>query len=61
MHVCLNITAGKKGDSQAVLIRAVELLNEIDIIIKNRYSNRKSRNPLKLKDLTNGPGKLQIL
>lgn len=58
MHTCLNITAEKQGNPEAVLIRAVEPLEEIDTMRKNRDKKRKSIKPLKLKDLTNGAGKL---
>ncbi|WP_338028372.1 DNA-3-methyladenine glycosylase [Crassaminicella indica] len=53
MYNCLNIVANKNNKPEAVLIRAVEPLNEFEFLMKNR--NIKSN---KLKDLTNGPGKL---
>ncbi|WP_129595819.1 DNA-3-methyladenine glycosylase [Anaerophilus nitritogenes] len=53
MYYCLNIVAAKKEEPQAVLIRAVEPLNEFEILKENRKIKSK-----KLKDLTNGPGKL---
>ncbi len=45
----LNVVTGKKEDPQAVLIRAVEPIEGIEIMKKNRE---------KEKELTNGPGKL---
>ncbi|PAB59896.1 DNA-3-methyladenine glycosylase [Anaeromicrobium sediminis] len=53
MYNCLNIVSGIKDKPEAVLIRAVEPLNEIEILKK--YRNIKSN---KIEDLTNGPGKL---
>lgn len=53
MYNCLNIVATEKDKPEAVLIRAVQPLNGVDIIKK--YRDIKSK---KIKDLTNGPGKL---
>ncbi|MDN5304986.1 MAG: DNA-3-methyladenine glycosylase [Fusobacteriaceae bacterium] len=53
MYNCLNIVVNKKDKPEAVLIRAVEPLNELEYLKKNR--NIKSK---KIVDLTNGPGKL---
>ncbi|WP_066500405.1 DNA-3-methyladenine glycosylase [Abyssisolibacter fermentans] len=53
MYYCLNIVANKEGKPEAVLIRAVEPLDNIDIIRENRKI-KTNKNYL----LTNGPGKL---
>lgn len=53
MYNCLNIVCSEKDKPEAVLIRSVEPLNEIEYIKNNR--NIKSK---KIEDLTNGPGKL---
>lgn len=53
MYSCFNIVCGKENDPHAVLIRAVEPLNNLEFIKNNR--NIKSK---KIADLTNGPGKL---
>ncbi|TDT72483.1 DNA-3-methyladenine glycosylase [Hypnocyclicus thermotrophus] len=53
MYNCLNIVANKKDKPEAVLIRAVEPLNELEYLKKNRNIKSKKRY-----DLTNGPGKL---
>lgn len=53
MYHLLNIVTGPVGDPNAVLIRAVEPVNGIDLIKDNR-----SIKSNKIYDLTNGPGKL---
>jgi len=47
---CFNVVVSRKGDPQAVFIRAIEPLSGIEIMKKNR--GRKSE-----KNLTNGPGR----
>jgi len=51
MYYCLNFVTEKKGFPAAVLIRAVEPKEGVDLMLKRRRV-RKSEN------LTNGPGKL---
>lgn len=53
MYNCLNVVSNLEGLPEAVLIRAVEPLNGVDVI--RSYRKIKSN---KEKDLTNGPGKL---
>ncbi|QEK13467.1 DNA-3-methyladenine glycosylase [Crassaminicella thermophila] len=53
MYNCLNIVAGERDKPEAVLIRALEPLNEFEFLKENRKIKSN-----KLKDLTNGPGKL---
>jgi DNA-3-methyladenine glycosylase len=53
MYNCLNIVCSEKDKPEAVLIRAVEPLNEIEYIRMNRKIKSN-----KVEDLTNGPGKL---
>lgn len=55
MYCCLNIVCGPPESPQAVLIRAVEPLNNIDVFMKNRKGNAAK---LQMANLTNGPGKL---
>lgn len=50
-HYCFNVVTGKKDQGSAVLIRAVEPVDGIDIM----KSNRKTDN---MYNLTSGPGKL---
>jgi DNA-3-methyladenine glycosylase len=51
MHYCINIVVGRKGVGEAVLIRAAEPIEGIDLM----YQNRGIR---EVNNLTNGPGKL---
>jgi DNA-3-methyladenine glycosylase len=53
MHYCLNIVTGRKGVGEAVLIRAAEPLEGLELIRSNR-----GRGSDELTSLTNGPGKL---
>ncbi|MGL4345120.1 MAG: DNA-3-methyladenine glycosylase [Cellulosilyticaceae bacterium] len=55
MYNCLNIVSNEKGIAHAVLIRAVEPLNEFAWEICRNNRQIKSA---KVEDLTNGPGKL---
>lgn len=55
MYHCLNISGGEVGVPYCVLIRAVEPIDERSIYYAKQNRNIKSK---KLKDLTNGPGKL---
>lgn len=52
MHYCMNLVAEDEGRAAAVLIRAVEPLNNIDLIKTRRPKAKKDA------DLTNGPAKL---
>jgi DNA-3-methyladenine glycosylase len=51
MHYCANIVTGKNGIGEAVLIRAVEPVDGLDIITKNRGFPKDDVR------LTNGPAK----
>jgi DNA-3-methyladenine glycosylase len=51
MHYCINIVVGQKGIGEAVLIRAAEPIEGIEIM----QANRKITD---INSLTNGPGKL---
>jgi len=51
MYHCLNIVSGKKGEGEAVLIRALEPVDGIASMMKKRKTK-------KLENLCNGPGKL---
>lgn len=61
MYYCLNIVTSEKDDPQAVLIRAVEPIEGLDIMSLNR--TKKPFHKLKRREilnLTSGPGKLCI-
>jgi DNA-3-methyladenine glycosylase len=50
-HYCLNVTTEREGIPGAVLIRAVEIIDGVELAQKNRMAKS-------LIDLSNGPGKL---
>ena len=56
-HFCSNVVTGKEGRGTAVLIRAVEPLDGIESMIKNRYK-RGLLNEKERYNLTSGPGKV---
>lgn len=56
-HFCANVVVGKKGKGIAVLIRALEPLEGIDVMIKNRFGRKLIHGKEKY-NLTSGPGKL---
>jgi len=59
MYYCLNIVTQKEGIPEAVLIRAVEPMENIDIMAINRFNKPfRELNEYQKKNLTNGPGKL---
>lgn len=50
-HFCFNIVTGKKDSGEAVLIRAIEPIEGVEMMKKNRKKE-------KILDLCSGPGKL---
>lgn len=59
MYYCFNVVTQKEDIPEAVLIRALEPIENLDIIANNRF--KKDYNDLtktQIKNLTNGPGKL---
>ncbi|MEN0020357.1 MAG: DNA-3-methyladenine glycosylase [Planctomycetota bacterium] len=59
MHHCLNIVAGRAGEPQAVLIRALEPTEGLDEMRRLRSAKRKPEaKPLRDRDLCSGPAKL---
>ena len=56
-HFCCNVVTGKKDHGTAVLIRAVEPIEGINKMIKNRFG-RKLLNEKERFNLTSGPGKV---
>ena len=57
VHHCCNVVTGKKGQGTAVLIRAVEPVEGIKLMIKNRFG-RKLKDEKEIFNLTSGPGKV---
>ena len=51
MYYCLNVVSGKTGEGEAVLIRALEPVQGMDVMKERRKTNR-------IENLCNGPGKL---
>jgi len=57
MHFCSNVVAGKLNEGNAVLLRAVEPVNCIELMAINRFG-KKDFSAMELKNLTNGPAKI---
>lgn len=59
LYHCLNIVTNKKDEPEAVLIRALEPIDNLDYISKKRYNlNYSDLNKTQVKNLMNGPSKL---
>lgn len=74
MHHCCNVVCGPDGFGSGCLVRAVEPLEGVGVILELREAGRAGKahtgragkeqaerarkHPLKLRDLTNGPGKV---
>ncbi len=56
-HYCCNVVTGEEGKGTAVLIRAIEPLEGIETMIKNRFG-RHLLNEKEKYNLTSGPGKV---
>ncbi len=61
MYQCFNIVSEKQGTPQAVLIRALEPVENLDFMAQQRFGVPYGElNKSKIKGLCNGPGKLCI-
>jgi DNA-3-methyladenine glycosylase len=58
MHYCCNVVTEEEGKGRAVLIRALEPLEGIPVMQKNRGKAGEKLNDRTLPNLTNGPAKL---
>ncbi|WP_195989548.1 DNA-3-methyladenine glycosylase [Clostridium sp. D53t1_180928_C8] len=59
LYHCFNVVTNKKDVAEAVLIRAIEPLNEFDYISNVRYNKIYTElTKAQIKNLTNGPSKL---
>lgn len=56
-HFCCNVVTGVEGKGTAVLIRAVEPIDGIDLMFHNRFG-KKNATKKEILNLTNGPGKV---
>jgi len=56
-HFCCNVVTGTEGKGTAVLIRAVEPLEGVETMIKNRFG-RELKSEKERFNLTSGPGKV---
>ena len=52
MHYCMNVVCGRRNDGTAVLLRAIEPTEGLDVMFTRRAAAKKPR------DLCSGPGKL---
>lgn len=58
MHHCCNVVCDPEGFGSGCLVRAVEPLEGVEVMRELREAGRAYKHPLKLHDLTNGPGKV---
>lgn len=59
LYHCFNVVTNKKDVSEAVLIRAIEPINELDYLSNIRYNKKYDElTKAQSKNLTNGPSKL---
>ncbi|KOA20206.1 putative 3-methyladenine DNA glycosylase [Clostridium homopropionicum DSM 5847] len=59
MYYCMNVVTSEENLPEAILIRAIEPINELDTMCRNRYGKSfKELNSYEKKNITNGPGKL---
>lgn len=59
MYYCFNIVTREEGTPQAVLIRAGEPIEGLDLLAQNRFKKSyKELTKKQIRELTNGPGKL---
>ena len=57
VHYCCNVVTGKDDHGAAVLIRAIEPLNHLELLAKKRF-NKITMNEKEKINLTNGPAKI---
>ena len=58
MHHCCNVVCGPEEFGSGCLVRAVEPLEGVEVMRELREAGRVYKHPLKLHNLTNGPGKV---
>jgi len=57
MHHCMNVSSGRAGEPQAVLLRALEPTEGLDVMRRRRGADARGR-PRRDTDLCSGPAKL---
>ena len=57
IHFCCNVVTGKENIGEAVLLRAIEPIQNIEIMSANRFGEREASQK-QIINLTNGPAKL---
>lgn len=57
MHFCANVVTGKLNEGTAILLRAIEPLEGVELMAMNRYGKTKISEKEKI-NLANGPGKI---
>jgi DNA-3-methyladenine glycosylase len=58
MHYCVNVVCARAGVPEAVLIRALEPEEGLEVMAENRGARRRPARPWSPEDLCSGPGKL---
>ncbi|WP_349408247.1 DNA-3-methyladenine glycosylase [Pseudalkalibacillus sp. SCS-8] len=58
MHHCFNIVTGPLHKPEAILLRALEPTEGVELMLENRYGVKESYTRNHERNLTNGPGKL---
>jgi DNA-3-methyladenine glycosylase len=58
MYHCFNVVTRSEGHPSAVLVRALEPVEGLDLMRARRAARRAGAGPLADRDLANGPGKL---
>lgn len=57
MHFCANVVTGKENEGKAILLRALEPVDGIEMMAMNRYG-KKVISHKELMNITNGPAKI---
>lgn len=58
LHTCINVVSGESGTSSAVLLRAGEVVEGVELARARRGAGRRSSAPVRDHELARGPGNL---